>query len=305
MEILSPLSNSSDVIFIESFRVDELIEAWKKKYDIDVTSELNGHNEISLYQCCDTKLNFFMPLDIFGSDVLYKHLEKLDWYYMPNKWEHNVAVKELSDCHKVLEVGCGKGYFVKRLCQEHGLAAQGIELNPAAVHFARTSNIPVTQKDLYELMHEKAEYFDAVCAFQVLEHVPQPKQFLKALVSLVRPGGTLIISVPNSESFSRFSDNNLLDMPPHHMTQWCETSFRSLPSIFPLEIKSFQLEPLAKYHIDWYISAQIYRLAQGRVLRKILSKLARFSVRKVLQNSEYIRNAIAGHTLYVSFQKRS
>jgi cyclopropane fatty-acyl-phospholipid synthase-like methyltransferase len=40
-----------------------------------------------------------------------------------------MAIQDIKGYHQVLEIGCGRGDFVQRLCQEEKIDAQGIELN--------------------------------------------------------------------------------------------------------------------------------------------------------------------------------
>ncbi|MCM0594202.1 MAG: methyltransferase domain-containing protein [Gloeotrichia echinulata IR180] len=305
MNIKSPLTQSRDVELVSTLSVKQLIDDWQQVFQINITDELCQHSEIQLYRCNQTKLLFFHPFDTAGSDKLYEQLEKFDWYYMPNKWEHNVAIQDLQGCEKVLEVGCGHGAFVERLSKEFKLDAVGIELNASAVKFALDKGIPVLKTDLDILSEQKAGYFDAVCTFQVLEHVSDSLGFVESMVKLIKPGGKLIISVPNSESFTKNASNNLLDQPPHHVTRWCEKTFESLTTIFPLENSKFRVEPLAKYHVDWYLSIQLYRLPQIRILRSLAFRFSHFVIKPILNNISIARNLISGHTLYVVFTVKS
>ena len=156
---------------------------------------------------------------------------------------------------------------------------------------------------MHELANEKAGCFDAVCTFQVLEHVPEPRKFLRSLIKLLKPKGKLIISVPNSESFPKYCQNNLLDQPPHHMTQWCQETFNSLTSIFPIQANRFRIEPLAEYHINWYTSIQLSRLPKIWRSQRLAHRAATLVLKAILKYSPSIRTLISGHTLYVCFEK--
>jgi len=117
MTIKSPLAESKDLSLIRNISADQIILGWHKTFQIDISTELSGVDEIHLYRCNKTGLKFFYPYNISGSGDLYRKLSVFDWYYMERKWEHDVAINDLEDCHTVLEVGCGKGDFVKRLCK--------------------------------------------------------------------------------------------------------------------------------------------------------------------------------------------
>ena len=126
MNLKSPLIGSQDIVLLKTFEASQLINDWNHSFNIDITSELRGYKEIHLYQCRQTKLRFFFPSDIAGSDRLYEQLQRFDWFYMPNKWEHKVALKNFSRCENVLEVGCAFGSFVESALKA-GVNIQGNE----------------------------------------------------------------------------------------------------------------------------------------------------------------------------------
>lgn len=300
--IKSPLTKTNNISLIKIIKVDELIASWKNNFQIDISKEYQNQILLYLYQCQETKLKFFIPLKLSGSSDLYSKLEKFDWYYMPRKWEHDVALQDLKECKKVIEVGCGKGAFVKRLLEEKKLDAQGIELNKSAVQYALANNIPVFAVNLEKFAEEESNNYDAVCSFQVLEHVSDPLDFLQSLVKLLKPKGKLIISVPNDASFIKYDDYSVLNKPPHHMTLWCTETFKGLTNILPIKIVHFKYEPLADYHVDWYINVQKYRFTGNKFLNlpiKVISKI----LRPIYKRNSLIRNFIKGHTLYVCFEK--
>lgn len=309
MDAISPLTENKHITLLKKIKTEQIILDWQSYFNIDITEEIMDKDEIYLYQCNKTKLMFFLPLDIAGSRKIYEKLEEIDWYYMPNKWEHDIAIQDFKNYSKVLEVGCGRGDFVERLRKESKIDAHGIELNPSAVDYAIRRGIPVSQTDLYKLAKEKEGYFDAVCSFQVLEHVAYPKSFLQALINLVKKNGKLIVSVPNSQSFIKYSQNNLLDQPPHHMTRWCEETFYHMNDIFPIKVHKILFEPLAEYHVDWYISIQLSRQLSRFSANRLFSSLSFHIFHKLLkpmlQQSPLIRGFIPGHTLYVCFEKMS
>jgi 2-polyprenyl-3-methyl-5-hydroxy-6-metoxy-1,4-benzoquinol methylase len=299
----SPLTGRMNVKLLRAYRTDDLIQRWKRAFEMDITDELHHHPYLYLFQCNDTGLKFFTPTDIVGSGHLYEQLEKYDWYYMPRKWEHDVAIPDLAHCKSVLEVGCGRGAFVKRLRDEYHIDAEGIELNSKAVRQAMEQDIPVMQVDLHELAHKQPESFDAICSFQVLEHVPDPKEFIASMIRLVKPNGKIILAVPNADTFTKYAYLDLLDQPPHHITRWDRSVFQKLTTLLPIKVRNFKFEPLAEYHIDWYYSIQLERLPKTFIWRKQVSQFVDDSFKPLLRSNPYIRSMIRGHTLYVCFER--
>uniref|UniRef100_I2Q7L8 Methyltransferase family protein n=1 Tax=Desulfovibrio sp. U5L TaxID=596152 RepID=I2Q7L8_9BACT len=95
----------------------------------------------------------------------------------------------------LLEVGCSAGQFLN-LARDL-FECQGLELNERCAAYVRERfGLPVHTRELTGL-GLAAESFDAVVAFQVLEHLPDPAVFLREARRLLRPGGRIFIEVPN------------------------------------------------------------------------------------------------------------
>ena len=220
---------------------------------------------------------------------------------MPRKWEHDVALNDIPRGTRVLEVGCGFGDFVERIEREKDVDAIGIELNRSAAKKAQHLDRPVTVNSIERLAEIEKESYDVVCHFEVLEHVPNPLGFLKACTQCLKVGGRLLVAVPNMDSFVRHAHGNLLNQPPHHMTQWFPETFRALPKILPLRLNRILYEPLAFYHIDWYVGVQAGRLCFNRYVRRVWSELWSRPVRFALKKG--LHRVVRGHTQYVAFEK--
>jgi len=253
-DVLSPLVSTSNTRLLDTFQVSKLIDDWRATFNIDISGELSDVREISLYRCQASQLDFFMPSSVAGSAQIYRCLQEFDWIYMSEKWEFEEAIKDLVGCERILEIGCGPGFFVEKVTKSlKGSMIKGIELNEVAIEQALRKNLPIEKVSLQELV-DRGEIFDAVCSFQVLEHVGQPREFLEAIFKVLSPGGRLILSVPNKASFLRYQ-YNLLDMPPHHMTRWNAFTFKYLEKLFSLKMVRLSFEPLAQYHILGYVTA--------------------------------------------------
>jgi 2-polyprenyl-3-methyl-5-hydroxy-6-metoxy-1,4-benzoquinol methylase len=257
-----PLCGSGTVRPRKSFDTRVLEGEWKRIWSINIRDEFHGHPQLHLYDCEDCRLQFFVPGDVAGSPRLYEQLEQLSWYYMPEKWEHKVALEDLTGLRAVLEVGCGFGDFLA-LARKRGFEMfEGIEQNPSAVRRANSQGLTVRMEDIEVAAAERPGRYDAVCAFQVLEHIADPRSFVKAASELLRPKGKLILGLPNADSFLRYQFN-MLDMPPHHMTRWTAKVLTLLQQWFPLKLVRIAYEPLADYHVDSYVEAYTSLLASG------------------------------------------
>ena len=285
---------------LETFEVERVIFAWKSNYDIDVTREFDGLGSFSEIQCKGCGLGFFAPV-IAGSSALYENLKRYHWYYMADKWEFKQALADLQPAEPVLEVGSGSGDFIAQAL-EKGVEIEGIELSEAAVKAAAQRDLPVRTIDLSDLAAVSPGKYDAVCAFQVLEHVPNPRKFLESCTELLRVGGVLLLSVPDSNGFIQHDPDDWLNRPPHHASLWSKEVLQALPRMLPLRMRRLRYEPLASYHADWYSSVQQNRLPGDRVTGRFLRWWIDTAFRKIIQPAGTYR-WMHGHTMYASFQK--
>jgi len=302
--VTCPLTGSTDVTLIEVWDSNELIHAWQQEFHLDIFSELRPDTRIELYQSNTVNLHFFFPRNLAGSGKFYSQLQCFPWYYRPNRWEHQQAYSDLrKHSQTVLEIGAGTGSFVEH-CLQIGLQARGIELNPQAIAEAQSRQLPISAEDLAALATANPESFDAVCSFQVLEHVAEPRAFLDRALQLLKPSGYLILGVPNRESFLQHYRRYLLDMPPHHLTRWSEATFAALEEILPVRLLKVRREPLDSAHVNLYLKVY-YQYFNAH------SWLARLAFNRYLLPTYHVilyagwRHLLVGMGLYVVLQKLS
>jgi 2-polyprenyl-3-methyl-5-hydroxy-6-metoxy-1,4-benzoquinol methylase len=99
-----------------------------------------------------------------------------------------------------LDVGCGRGHLLREL-RLLGWRVMGTELSDVSARYARdVFHLDVRTANLEDLALPDAEV-DVVILWHVLEHVPEPSSLLGEIARVLRPGGTLLVAVPNFGSF--------------------------------------------------------------------------------------------------------
>ena len=117
---------------------------------------------------------------------------------------------------RILEIGFGDGGFLKSLC-EAGYEVMGTETSGTLVQEAQR-NLPQAKIFLADDPSTLPDVFDAVCCFEVLEHLIDPVEMAKKVPSTVLYG-----SVPNPRRWypSMTGKYEYWDHPPNHLWKFC------------------------------------------------------------------------------------
>ncbi|HUG90000.1 MAG TPA: class I SAM-dependent methyltransferase [Planctomycetaceae bacterium] len=126
---------------------------------------------------------------------------RLEWFR--HLYRHNYARLFPRKDLRVLEIGCGEGWFVKVLLENGIRDVTGIDLSPEDVAAGRDhfglANLEVA--DALDYLCEHPASFDVIFAKDVLEHVERDSlcPLLTAVTEALRPGGTAVFQVPNMD----------------------------------------------------------------------------------------------------------
>jgi SAM-dependent methyltransferase len=134
-----------------------------------------------------------------------------------------------------------------------------------------------------------SEKFDLVLCTEVLEHVPDPVQALKALVELAAPDGYIIITVPLSSLIHQAPYYFASGLSPYFFEYWCEK----------LELSIIQLD-LSGAYTD-AMTVEIERLFSPFRLGVPLIKLNKIAIRLISNRiSKQIQTSSGFNTLLVA-----
>ena len=128
----------------------------------------------------------------------------------------------------LLDIGCGTGAFLK-VAKDNGWVVTGVEPDRDARTIANaiTENAVHNTEKLSEL---KNQCFDVITLWHVLEHLPNLEEQVSLLKRLLKPGGTLIIAVPNYKSYDAAYYKNFwaaYDVP-RHLWHFSQTAIKRL-----------------------------------------------------------------------------
>jgi 2-polyprenyl-3-methyl-5-hydroxy-6-metoxy-1,4-benzoquinol methylase len=129
---------------------------------------------------------------------------------------------------RMLEIGCASGSFLRRM-DRAGWKVQGIEPDRTAGEAARALGYPVHIGAL-ETAPPPGQPLDLVVGWMVLEHLHEPVAALTKLLEWTRPGGWLVLSVPNAGSleFRLFRDRWFALQLPTHLFHYTPRTVRKM-----------------------------------------------------------------------------
>jgi 2-polyprenyl-3-methyl-5-hydroxy-6-metoxy-1,4-benzoquinol methylase len=175
---------------------------------------------------------------------------------------------------QVLEVGCGTGRFL-HACQQRGAQVTGIDPSP----YARTlacknfglNVLPLTLQQMMTDQRASRAVFNIICSFEVIEHVPQPDHFVRALASLLAPGGWLILSTPNFYLF------HLMGAAAPVVRNWPEhLHFFEPDSLEPLITQNglsiVEITTLAPLNYSQRVKQQIMQVSTAQTIWRLLRR---------------------------------
>ncbi len=116
----------------------------------------------------------------------------LSFRYAP----HNLLSNLVPRASRVLDVGSGEGALALEL-SKRGCEVSCIERDPALASEAKRRGLDVHTLDVAEDALGALGSFDVIICADVLEHLRDPAPVLGKLRALLRPGGALLVSIPN------------------------------------------------------------------------------------------------------------
>ncbi len=188
-------------------------------YDMLITSPKPSDKDLGKYYESEDYISH--------TDSKRSLFEKL--YHVVKEYSLNKKVKLISKLNngpgKLLDIGAGTGDFLVT-AKNAGWSVCGMEPNEQAKNLAKQKQVnlePTT--DNY-----KNSSFDIITMWHVLEHVPNLQDQIKELKRLLKPGGYLVVAVPNFKSYDATYYKSFwaaYDVP-RHLWHFSKTSIQKL-----------------------------------------------------------------------------
>jgi methionine biosynthesis protein MetW len=221
--------------------------------------------------------------DAHAAGVIDTNLEALryDWC---NDDPAEVAgiLRDLMPAHsRVLDIGCGTGAVALAVNRDKDNHLWGIEPDPTRAAVARSRGINVACRNLDREFVDRCAPFDVIMLSDVLEHVASPGEFLELALAALKPGGLVLLSVPNVAHwtvrfgllFGRFDYTETGIRDATHLRWFTEKTICGLCRNCGLDVLS--VGHSAGNDLPEYRSVLPWRLLPGRVRRPLVRGLAR------------------------------
>lgn len=159
-----------------------------------------------------------------------------------NPWVDLTVQDKQGPNRRILDVGCGGGLLSNYLAAQ-GHEAHGVDLSQQSLEIAKqrdqTHSVAYKRASAYELPYPD-QYFDAVCAMDLLEHVEQPGQVIREASRVLKPGGLFF--------FHTFNRNWLSYLMVIKGVEWCFYNTPQNMHVYSLFIKPNELKEICKSH---------------------------------------------------------
>lgn len=241
-------------------------------------------NSYDLYRCENCGSIFVWPLPddysrVYSSDYFSGATKG---YGYVNYDQDKSAMSEVFECYlnkiekalprkgNLLDVGAATGYFLE-LAQKRGWVTAGVEISEHAAEIGRRKGLNIKTGKIEDTGFSPAS-FEVITLWDVIEHLPNPKEIFQICHRLLKNGGVIAINTPDAGSLTSkiLGKRWPLLVPPEHLI------------IFPKKIligllakNGFQISSTAKIGKRFALQYIFQLLANGSkfLLWKWLAKL--------------------------------
>jgi SAM-dependent methyltransferase len=181
-----------------------------------------------VYVCCGCGLGRLYPVPDWETlralypDAYYgapgvKFQPLIEWLVRRVGARHSAFLSRgLTPGARILDLGCGRGFVLDALA-DRGFEVHGVEISAEAARGADPrAEIRIAPR-LADAGYSEA-FFDEVLIWHVLEHLGDPRRTLEEVRRILRPGGRLVVAVPNFSSLQARCTGAAwfhLDLPRH------------------------------------------------------------------------------------------
>jgi 2-polyprenyl-3-methyl-5-hydroxy-6-metoxy-1,4-benzoquinol methylase len=165
---------------------------------------------------------------------------------------------------RILDVGCAAGFFLK-VAQQRGWEVEGVEISQdMAAYATQLIGRPIAAR--LAGLDAGPGAFDAITCWEYIEHIADPRDEVLRLVQLLKPGGVLALSTPNTRYWTavHWPERWQEFKPPAHLGFFTATTLREMLAACGLEVVALpRTQPRAPGHP--YAAQRLLELLRRKV----------------------------------------
>ena len=257
-----------------------------ENFDLSPTSNAISSNPKPLEINTTRTLTYLSsPAEVSMADWWFG-IATIDHFWIQRRFDvlRRLAGSLIPIAGEIAEIGCGHGLLQRQIEETYGRQVTGFDLNEFALKqsLARLSNIFCY--DIHQQDPSLRQRFDLMFLFDVLEHMADEDQFLRAVMFHLAPGGKLVLNVPAGKwAYSaydeaaghvrRYSIRSLQDTAGRNRLQIAKSSYWGLPLAPTLLLRRLWLLGKRDRDRDKIISEGFS--PRTKVLNRLLSLVSR------------------------------
>ncbi len=197
-----------------------------------------------------------------------------------------VGTQNIKNFSSILEIGCGQGFLIEKFpCR----LKHGVEPNIKA--YERAKKVANVRNIGYEEIQENEKY-DFVYSYCVIEHVRDPRSFLKKIYSILSPNGKVCIGLPIQDKFNYdlfFAD---------HIHHFSHKNFVNLFNSMGFSIISYELGRGSYSNIGVYLCEKTKASPNAKLRFEYIRNKNIENTKTILSNIDYIMKSYKNKVLY-------
>jgi len=197
------------------------------------------------YRLHKAKLMYEPKYDVDGEHYTYKRDDPYSSHSQILEW----IDRERPD--EVLEVGTATGYLSAEMTKR-GCVVTGVEADPEMAQIAQQHCQRMIVGDAEQLDFSSLGKYDAIVLGDVVEHLRNPQQFLQKIAQQLKPGGKVLMSLPNIANiwvrlnllFGRFNYSRVGILDETHLRFFTLASSKRIANESGLDVLSTSVTPI-------------------------------------------------------------
>jgi SAM-dependent methyltransferase len=270
---------------------------------LDPTEPYLVKNGFSILRCRQCTLQFTATRDAGIIDTLYSAFYQKGGDYDVRYNEKDPRrgptferwldlIERIKPAGKLLDIGAAYGEFLRRAARRERWNLSGVEIDPEAARQAGIASKADVRSGRIEEQTFNRHFFDIITAFELIEHLPDPRNTIRQIYEWLKPEGIFCLSTPNlnklKNRISRRERENFY-IPPEHLLYFNRCALRIM-------LESLGFKPLL---IDAGMKSLLHQLSlysdgkQSSVITK--------SLEACFRSGQWL--GIEGFQIFAVFQK--